>query len=118
MTSSSASRPSPRTIHFEIERLILDGLPLGAGETARLHEALEAELVRLCGAAPIAAWQAGTFNQKDAGAVRFAPSRPAREWGRQIARSVFSSVTPESAPALREPTAQDGKIVSAPLQQP
>lgn len=35
------------TVHLRIDRLIIDGLPLGPGDAARLQAAVEAELTRL-----------------------------------------------------------------------
>jgi len=87
------------TIHVHIERLILDGLPLGPGGGARVQAAVEAELARLLAAGSLAeggiaqAWPAGGAVP----AVAAAPiqlttgARPA-EIGGQIARSVYGGI--------------------------
>jgi hypothetical protein len=86
-------------IHVHIERLILDGLPLGPGGGVRVQAAVEAELARLLAQGGGAeggvaeAWPTGgavpgvpaTAIQLEAGA------RPA-EIGGQIARSVYGGI--------------------------
>jgi hypothetical protein len=81
-------------IHVHIERLILDGLPVGPGGGARVQAAVEAELARLLADGSVAeGWQAGAAVPE----VRADPinlgagARPA-EIGGQIARSVYGGI--------------------------
>lgn len=84
-------------IHVHIERLILDGLPLGPGGGARVQAAVEAELTRLLSSDSLAvlaqAWPAGgAVPDVPAAAIRLnAGARPA-EIGGQIARSVYGGI--------------------------
>ena len=85
-------------IHVHIERLILDGLPIGPGG-ARVQAAVEAELARLLAEGSTAegniaqAWPAG-------GAVPDVPAAPIQlragarpaEIGGQIAASVYGGI--------------------------
>jgi hypothetical protein len=86
-------------IHVHIERLILDGLPLGPGGGARVQAAIEAELARLLTAGGTVegsiaqTWPTG-------GAVPSVPAAPIQlstgvrpaEIGGQIARSVYGGI--------------------------
>lgn len=81
-------------IHVHIERLILDGLPLGPSGGSRVQAAVEAELARLLVEGNIAeAWPAGGA----VSAVPVAPiqlsadARPA-EIGGKIAASVYGGI--------------------------
>lgn len=86
-------------IHVHIERLILEGLPLGPGGGARVQAAVEAELTRLLSSDSLAeggiaqAWPAGgAVPDVPAAAIRLnADARPA-EIGGQIARSVYGGI--------------------------
>ena len=81
-------------IHVHIERLILDGLPIGPDGGARVQAAVEAELARLLTEGSIVhAWPAG-------GAVPAVPAAPIQlsasarpaEIGGQIAASVYGGI--------------------------
>ena len=86
-------------IHVHIERLILDGLPLGPGGGARVQAAVEAELARLLTEGSLSqdniaqAWPVG-------GAVPGVPAAPLQfdtgarpaDIGGQIARSVYGGI--------------------------
>jgi hypothetical protein len=85
-------------IQLHIERLVLDGLPLGPGGGARVQAAVEAELARLLSEGGVAdGWLAGGVMPE----VRAAPiqlsvgARPA-EIGGQIASSVYRSIGAKS----------------------
>jgi hypothetical protein len=86
-------------IHLHIERLILDGLPLGPGAGARVQAAVEVELARLLTAGSntegsvAQSWPTG-------GAVPSVPAAPIQvpagarpaEIGGQIARSLYVGI--------------------------
>ena len=81
-------------IHVHIERLILDGLPIGPSGGSRVQAAVEAELARLLTEGNIAqAWPSG-------GAVPTVPAAPIQlpvgarpaEIGGQVARSVYGGI--------------------------
>jgi hypothetical protein len=87
------------TIHVHIERLILEGLPLGPGAGARMQAAVEAELARLLAVGSTAeggiarAWpEGGAVPAVPAAPIQLnAGARPA-EIGVQIARSVYGGI--------------------------
>jgi hypothetical protein len=85
-------------IHVHIERLVLDGLPLGPGGGARVQAAVEAELARLLaqGGAEggvAEAWPAGgAVPDVPATAIRLAPGARPAEIGGEIARSVYGGI--------------------------
>lgn len=80
-------------IALHIERLVLDGVPLGAAQGARLRRAVEQELARLIarGGLPDAG-QGGAVARADAGAIRMRPRDDADALGRKIAQAAYRGI--------------------------
>ena len=80
-------------INLHIERLILDGVELNAGQRRLLHRSVEAELGRLLTQGGVAKELAGgaAVSQVSASGIRLAANDPAR-MGRQIAQSVYGGI--------------------------
>ena len=93
--SSLDFRPSVR---LHIERLVLEGVPIGTAEVRHLQAALERELARLLSSAPAAGWTGGAIGRLDATPVHLASGGSAQTWGCQVARSLFSTMKSESQP--------------------
>jgi hypothetical protein len=87
-------------IVVEIDRLVLDGMHVGAGDAARIRDAVTAELTRMLASGEIASGQTGR-GRMEPGAVpivlgeRLALPRGASagRTGKEIARSVYSAIT-------------------------
>jgi hypothetical protein len=86
-------------IHLHIERLILDGLPLGPSGGARVQAAVEAELARLLTAGGTAegsiahTWPTGgAVPSVPAASIQLATGVRPTEIGGQIARSIHRSI--------------------------
>ncbi len=90
---SARPRPPRSDVAVHIERLVLDGLPLAAGQAAQLQRAMTRELTRLLRQEAGRVGTAGDMPAVVAPAITWStPFRPA-EVGRQIARSVHRSLT-------------------------
>jgi hypothetical protein len=79
------------TIRIHIERLILEGLPLGHHEGPLVHAAVEAELARLMGRGappPIG----GATARVTAPSISLTTNNSPTHLGQQIARSVHGSI--------------------------
>ena len=91
--TDSAAMAAPGPVSLHIERLVLDGFSLNAAQSVQVQHALERELARL--AADLrggAVWRTGVVQTAPASAVHVAgPLRPA-QLGREVARSLFSSL--------------------------
>jgi hypothetical protein len=84
-------------INVHIERLILDGLPVGSAQGASVRAAVEAELARLIvvhGAGP-AAFTGGAMPSVGVGEIQLKRGNGPAELGQQIAGAVYGSVTSE-----------------------
>ena len=91
------------SVHFHIERLVVEGLPLTAADAARLQSTVERELGRMLARASSASWNGGATRPRPAPPLHLAAGNSPGMWGRQIARSLFGSVTPSSKPASMAP---------------
>lgn len=79
------------TIRLHIDRLVLEGLPLGAHEGPLVQAAVEAELARLmAGAAPPPS--GGATARVTAPAISLTPDNSPAHLGQQIARSVHGGI--------------------------
>ena len=85
-------------MHVHIERLVLDGLAVGRADAMRLQASVERELGRLFNGAPPRDWTADAVNHLSAAPVHLAVGGSPAVWGRQIARSLFSTIAPPVAP--------------------
>ena len=99
-------------INLNIERLILEGLPILGSERGLLQAAVEAELARLLAdACPSMA--ARNETRITAGPFRYSAESTAQQLGRQIGASVFFTLNPparETKPAgLRSQTSVPSK---------
>jgi hypothetical protein len=80
-------------IALHIERLVLDGLPLGAAQGARLRRAVERELARLVASGGLpGVSQGGAVARADAGAIRMRPRDDADALGRKIAQATYRGI--------------------------
>ncbi|OGB24077.1 MAG: hypothetical protein A3I66_11425 [Burkholderiales bacterium RIFCSPLOWO2_02_FULL_57_36] len=91
---SKSKNQASRDVTLHIERVVIDGVPLTGAQAAQLRAALQGELTNLLerdGAGFLL--QGGAMPRSTAPAIQvFAPVRPA-ELGRQIARSVYASLS-------------------------
>jgi hypothetical protein len=81
-------------ITLHIERLILDGLPIGSGQGATVQAAVEAELSRLLvqgGIAP-SLQSGGAVPSVRAEAIQFTAQSTPAQMGQQIAHSVYAGM--------------------------
>lgn len=80
-------------IQVNIERLILDGIDIPAGQRPRLQAALEAELARLLSAGGLnpALTSAGSVPSLRVQTLNYSGNNPA-QLGKQIARSMYSGL--------------------------
>lgn len=82
-------------VHLRIDRLIIDGLPLGPGDAARVQAAVEAELARLVaegglGPTPISG---GALPHADASApVRVEPGLAPDAVGSRLAAAIHEGI--------------------------
>jgi hypothetical protein len=81
-------------VRVHIERLILDGLPLGGLDGPRLQAALSEELTRLIGAQGISAElrNGGAYPSLPTEALFLARDENPRRLGTRVAKAVFSRI--------------------------
>jgi hypothetical protein len=81
-------------INLHIERLILDGLALEAGDGTALRAALEIELARLLSQnTDVSNWQTGAaVPSVRADAIQLKAESSSAQIGRQIAGSIYESI--------------------------
>jgi hypothetical protein len=103
------SAPRRPAVSLHIERLVLHGLPLTAGQGARMQASLERELARLVAArGDGGAWGGGASRgaadvspcaapPQRSPSVVWQPTRP-HQLGRALARSLFASIDPRGRP--------------------
>ncbi len=87
--------PNQNDIYLHIDRLILDGIDLPAGQGAAVQAALAGELSRLLTEGGLAGSLAGggAFDSVPAAGIHLGePASPAA-LGRQIARSVYGGIS-------------------------
>ena len=95
-------------INVHIERLILDGLPVAGGQGSVLQAGVEAELTRLLGKEGLSGMSATVVERLSGGMIQLArESEPAR-LGQQIARSIYTAMTPNRAPTRSSVRSEDG----------
>jgi hypothetical protein len=87
------------TLH--IERLVLDGLALSAGQSSILHAALEQELTRLLRERELPMLPGGAIPQLSVASIQLTETGHPAHWGRQIARSLCDGLAPVPAVSLR-----------------
>lgn len=90
------NRGGRMNIRVHIERLILDGLNVGAGDAPRVQAAVETELARMVttdGLAP-ALLSGAALAEVTAGNVTLPRGRNATVLGEQIAQSVYQGIGP------------------------
>jgi hypothetical protein len=82
------------TIKLHIERLVLEGFDLTAGDRRRLHNSVASHLARLLQRTDsVSGWTAGsTRTRLDAGRIQLPRSRSSVQLGRQIARAVYGRI--------------------------
>jgi hypothetical protein len=78
-------------VRLEIERLVVDGLPLSRGEAGRLRSAVEAELVRLLADGGLGV-QGGAIASVAGPTVPVGDGRDPVAVGTQVARAVYGSL--------------------------
>jgi hypothetical protein len=80
-------------IRLHIERIVLDGMPLSPGERGALSSAIQVELSQLLAAGMLPELGRGAvIDRLQAPAIHLGPGGGAGSLGRQIARSVYSSL--------------------------
>jgi hypothetical protein len=79
------------TIHIHIDRLVLEGLPLGHHEGPLVQAAVEAELARLMGSGTPPP-SGGATARVTAPEISITPNNSPTRLGQQIARSVHGGI--------------------------
>lgn len=79
-------------VHLHIERLIVDGLPAGPGQSASLGAGLEEELARLLLSNALAFGSSRDQASVNAGAIQVSGDASGRAVGRQIGQTLFASL--------------------------
>ena len=81
-------------ISLHIERLILDGLPVGSEQGARVQAAVEGELARLLAAGGLApSLQAGgAVPSVQGSAIKLSGENNSAQLGQQIAQAVYQGI--------------------------
>jgi hypothetical protein len=81
-------------INLHIERLILDGLPIGSGQGALVQAAVEAELARLLvqGGIATSLQSDGAVPSVRADAIQLTAQSTPAQMGQQIAQSVYAGM--------------------------
>lgn len=81
-------------IRVHIERLVLDGLPVGRHQGPVIQAAVEAELTRLLGADGLAGSliSGGATPSVLAPGIRLAPESSPTQLGQQIGRAVYGGI--------------------------
>lgn len=91
-----------RSIQLHIERLVVDGSVFAAGQNGRLQTAIETELTRLLHEHGLAGLTSGALYNLPSRAMHIARHAPAFQVGREIARSIYAALSPESASAAAQ----------------
>jgi hypothetical protein len=81
-------------INLHIERLILDGIPLGPGQRPLLQAAVETELTRLLGSGGLSEGlqSGGAFYSVRTEGIQLADYRNPAKLGKQIAGAVYRGI--------------------------
>lgn len=81
-------------INVSIERLVLEGLPVGPHQGPLVQQALQAELATLLaqGAPPARGWSARAVPDLRTDIIRLGASAPPEQWGREIAHVIAGSL--------------------------
>lgn len=96
----NSPQPDGGAVHLQIERLVLEGFPLNAAQAARLQATVEQELGRMLTSTRAESWTSGATRQLPATPLHLAPGNSPAVWGRQIARTLFASLSPQSQAPL------------------
>lgn len=83
-------------INIQIERLVLEGLPIAISEGRLLQGAVEVELGRLLSAEGLPDnWQAaGVVSHVPSGAIQLKPETNPTQMGQQIAQGIYRGIKP------------------------
>lgn len=83
-------------VELYIERLVLDGVPLGPGQGDRLRASVEAELERLLtdGDVPPRLANGGAVPYVSGTTIHLAKKRDSQQLGQQIAGAVYGGLAP------------------------
>ncbi len=80
-------------IKLHIDRLILEGLPVGATDGPGVRSAVESELTRLLTIGGVSeSLQSGAIPQIRADALRYSEHSDPKQLGQQIARSLYGGI--------------------------
>jgi hypothetical protein len=80
-------------LRIEIERLVIDGLPLEPRHAARFRQALEAELAALLAAPGSAVLESRAVASVRGNTANFAPGGSPESWAASVARSVHGGIS-------------------------
>ena len=86
-------------INLHIERLVLDGLPVGAGQSGLIQSAIETELARLLteGGLSSELMAGGAMPRLTASPIQLTNDATPARLGQQIARAVHSGIGGQAA---------------------
>jgi len=86
------------SVELHIERLIVDESLLSDGRSHKLQTAIESELTRLVRENGLAGLTSAALYSLPARNMSVATQAPNTQVGRQIARTVYAALNPQSAP--------------------
>lgn len=102
MNSESLTSDSPPSVRLHIERLIVDESLVATGQKHRLRAAIETELTRVLREHGLAGLTSGALYDLPTREVRIARPSSTAQIGRQIARTIYTALSPESASAAAQ----------------
>jgi len=97
-------------VHIDIERIVLDGLPLAPGEEARFRAALELELARRVAAHGLGAeaLRGGALASLPPQPMSFPSGSTPAQLGRGVAAAIHQSLQPGAGRAEARPASTPG----------
>ncbi|HEY6112368.1 MAG TPA: hypothetical protein VIV62_07625 [Chthoniobacterales bacterium] len=102
MNHKSSTPDSPPSVRLHIERLIVDESLLATGQNHRLRAAIETELTRVLREHGLAGLTSGALYDRPTRKVHISRPSSIVQVGRQIARTIYTALSPESASAAAQ----------------
>jgi hypothetical protein len=97
MNTESSTPDLQPSVRLRIERLIVDESLVATGQNRRLQTVIETELTRLLRDHGLTGLTSVALYNLPTGEMHVAQRSPSTQVGRQIARTVYAALSPESA---------------------
>jgi hypothetical protein len=92
-TDTRATGEARSSMSLHIDRMVIDGVPLSAGQCSHLKAAVLKEFRRLMQSDGLGSdFQSGAVSALEAPSIRISPATHPAEMGRQIARSIHKTL--------------------------